>query len=61
MNKESLLERLKLLEDNETQLKQQIQNAQANLIAIDGAKQDCNHWLQVIEEKETEKKSKKVK
>ncbi len=61
MNKESLLERIEILNENEKKTREQLNQVQMNLIAIDGARQDCNYWLQAIEEKEKEKKDKKTK
>lgn len=50
MNKESIEQRLAELNAMEQQVTQNIQKSQADLSAINGAKQDCAFWLAKIEE-----------
>lgn len=45
MNKKSIEQRLAELVAMEQQVTQNIQKAQADLSAINGAKQDCQFWL----------------
>lgn len=52
MNKEKLLERIKLLETEREQVR-------ANLIVYEGAIQDCNYWLKELDVKNNPDKSSK--
>ena len=51
MNKESIEERIKTLEE-------QSENLKANMFAVQGALQDCRYWLEQHELPKKEKKDK---
>ncbi len=48
MNYDTVKERLIGLMNAEAEALQQVEQAQAELYAIRGAKQDCEYWLQVM-------------
>lgn len=49
MTKEQILERIKELETNRESMK-------GNFIAIEGAIQDCNYWMEQLDKAVSEKK-----
>ncbi len=52
MNKELLEKRILELQENRKSHTDNIKHSEANINAIVGAIQDCEHWLSVIDESE---------
>ena len=49
MDRESIAARIRVLKNQEAELKQKELDARMGLYAVDGAIQDCEYWLRIIE------------